>query len=118
MLGALFPRCDPALMRTATAQHRPSISGSGGPDSRCAEAPAEPGRGAGGGRAVRGGHGLAKRGGDGGRFGSLFFPHATEKIKLCNYDGTVPELNGSNDLPGPFVLFWDKERGEMRKNNY
>lgn len=54
----------------------------------------------------------------GGRFGSLFFPHATEKIKLCNYDGTVPELNGSNDLPGPFVLFWDKERGEMRKNNY
>lgn len=48
----------------------------------------------------------------------LLFPHAAGITRLGNYNGTVPELNGSNNLPDALVLFWERERGEMKKNNY
>lgn len=41
-------------------------------------------------------------------FCSSFFPFVAGRTKLGNYNGTALGLNGSNNLPDPFVLFWEK----------
>lgn len=41
-------------------------------------------------------------------FCSFFFPFVAGTSKLGNCNGTALGLNGSNNLPDPFVLFWEK----------